>query len=345
MTKSTQGHLNDILAGFRCRYVRQQSVATARCKWEKLSFNPSQQTFPGFLKQYQKLAQEASGEDAPRFIETSFYAKMPPHIKRVLNQARLETESYETMVQHLEKDMELNGLATTGSPFIKGLHNLEPNLQQQQQEKPPKTTGTCFACGNPGYLLRPCRKTNRDKRSQRNQNPAQTTPCETCGKMSHETKGCYSGANWANRPWWETHKTTPPNNIPIPPTITSHPNAAATNHGTNRYRTNELLKPRLRFGDYIDYRYYTISEPQKNHDLEMFAECSGEPSTDWQRRWLIRRLIKFNKSTINKLQYPEWYHENRQLYNSTRRPLPPCSAPDTYIHGPDYGCDPYHNPD
>ena len=212
MTEATGDHLNDILAGFRRRYVRQQSVATARCKWENLSFNPSQQTFPDFLEQYQKLAQEAYGEDAPRFIETSFYAKMPPHLKKVLNQARLETESYETMVQHLEREIELNGLATTVDTSITGIHKIEPSLQQQQN-KPPKTTGTCFGCGNPGHLLRNCRKTNRDKRSQKNRNTTLSSPCETCGKMSHETKDCYSGAN---RPtWWKTPKATSPNNIPI----------------------------------------------------------------------------------------------------------------------------------
>ena len=75
-----------------------------------------------------------------------------------------------------------------------------------------------------------------------------------------------------------------PKQYPDTPAITSHPNAAATNHGTNKYRINKLLKPRLRFGDYIDHRYYTISEPPKNQDLEMFTECFGEPSTDWQRR-------------------------------------------------------------
>ena len=216
MTEATREHLNDILAGFRRRYVRQQSVATARCKWENLSFNPSQQTFPDFLEQYQKLAQEAYGEDAPRFIETSFYAKMPPHLKKVLNQARLETESYETMVQHLEREIELNGLATNDSLSITGVHNIEPSSQQQQQNNPPRTTGPCFGCGNPGHLLRNCRKTNRDKRSQKTNAPTQSTPCETCGKMSHETKDCFSGANWANRPsWWKTPKTTSPNNIPI----------------------------------------------------------------------------------------------------------------------------------
>ena len=37
--------------------------------------------------------------------------------------------------------------------------------------------------------------------------------------------------------------------------------------------------------------------------------------------------------------------KNPQLDNSTRRPLPSTSTPDIYIHDPDYGCDPYHNPD
>ena len=59
VTDATREYLNDIVSSFRRRYVRQQSVATARCKWENSSFNPSQQTFPDFLEQYQKLAQEA----------------------------------------------------------------------------------------------------------------------------------------------------------------------------------------------------------------------------------------------------------------------------------------------
>ena len=104
MTDTNRASLDDIIATFRRRYVRPQSIATARCKWEQLHFDPSQQTFQDFLEQYQKLAQEAYGDDAPKFIETSFYAKMPTHLKRVLNQARLETESYEMMVQHLERE-------------------------------------------------------------------------------------------------------------------------------------------------------------------------------------------------------------------------------------------------
>ena len=49
------------------------------------------------------------------------------------------------------------------------------------------------------------------------------------------------------------------------------------------------------------------------------TECTGEPSPHWQRRWLIRQLIKFNKITLDKLPYPEWCVQNPTLYNYTRR--------------------------
>ena len=72
-------------------------------------------------------------------------------------------------------------------------------------------------------------------------------------------------------------------------------------------------------------------------------ECSGEPSIDWQRRWLIRHLIKFNKNTLDKLPYPDWYTQNPTHYNSTRRPLLPGSTPETYNYDPDLKCEPYYN--
>ena len=143
MTEATKSYLNDIIAGFHRRYVKAQSVATARCKWENLNFDPTSQTFQDFLEMYQKLAQEAYAEDAPKFIETSFYAKMPAHLKRVLNQARLETASYETMVQHLEREMELNGLANPDSTPFTGIHIVEP-AANTNQERITKITGPCF---------------------------------------------------------------------------------------------------------------------------------------------------------------------------------------------------------
>ena len=81
VTDTNRASLEDIIATFLRRCVRSQPIATARCKWEQIYFDPSRQSFQDFFEQYQKLAQDAYGEDAPRFIETSLYAKIPTHLK------------------------------------------------------------------------------------------------------------------------------------------------------------------------------------------------------------------------------------------------------------------------
>ena len=57
------------------------------------------------------MERDAYADDAPRFIETSFCAKFTNHLKRNLNQAKLETAANEALVQHPERELELNGLA------------------------------------------------------------------------------------------------------------------------------------------------------------------------------------------------------------------------------------------
>ena len=143
---------------------------------------------------------------------------MPTQIKRVLNQARLETESYELMVQHLEREMELNGLLAPNETNITGVHQIDA-IDTQQATNPPKPSGPCYGCGHSGHVIKNCRKVAREARNRGNRVPTKIVdPCETCGKKSHTTQECYSGANWANRPqWWKTPKATSPNNIPIPP--------------------------------------------------------------------------------------------------------------------------------
>ena len=188
MTDANRASLDDIITTFRRRYVRPQSIATARCKWEQLYFDPTRQTFQDFLEQYQKLAQEAYGDDAPKFIEASIYAKMPAHLKRVLNQARLETESYDLMVQHQEREMELKGLLAPSETNITGVHQYDVQDAPQQTANPPKPAGPCFGCGNSGHVIKNCRKTAREARNRGNRAPTKiTNPCETCGKKSHTT--------------------------------------------------------------------------------------------------------------------------------------------------------------
>ena len=122
------------------------------------------------------------------------------------------------MVQHLEREMELNGLLAPNETNITGVHQIEVQ-DTQQAPNPPKPTGPCYGCGQPGHVVKNCRKVARKARKRGNRVPNTIVdPCETCGKKSHSTQDCYSGANWANRrQWWKTPKTTPPNNIPITP--------------------------------------------------------------------------------------------------------------------------------
>ena len=107
-------NLTEILTVFRRKYVKSQSMATARHKFQQLVFNPANQKLNDFLDQLQKLAKDAFGVDAQAIIEQFIYAKMPPHLKKSINQAHLENGTYEEIVTHLERELELNSLEYLG---------------------------------------------------------------------------------------------------------------------------------------------------------------------------------------------------------------------------------------
>ena len=80
-------------------------MVTAKHKFQKLVFNPANQKSVDFLDELQKLAEDAFGIAAPAIIEQSIYAKMPPHLKKSINQnqAHSENGTYEQIVTHLKK--------------------------------------------------------------------------------------------------------------------------------------------------------------------------------------------------------------------------------------------------
>ncbi len=103
----TRENLGEILAVFRRKYVKPQSMATAKPKFQKLVFNPASQKLVDFLDELQKLAKDALGIAAHAIIEQFIYDKVPPHLKKLINQAHLENGTYEQTVTHLEKKLEL----------------------------------------------------------------------------------------------------------------------------------------------------------------------------------------------------------------------------------------------
>ena len=85
--------LEEILKVFRRKYIKRESSASAKHRFNKLSFEPENQELPDFLEELQESAEKAFGDNAHQMIENLLYAKMPPHLKKSINQAYLENGS------------------------------------------------------------------------------------------------------------------------------------------------------------------------------------------------------------------------------------------------------------
>ena len=227
----TRENLEEILAVFRRKYVKPQSMATAKHKFQKLVFNPANQKLVDFLDELQKLAKDAFGIAAHAIIEQFIYAKMPLHLKKSINQAHLENGTYEQIVAHLERELELNGLEAPDELPINNVSQ-QPTNTNADRPKP-----TCHHCKKPGHYSNECRfrllkkqreqtennqnnpgnknsaantsnpnsnvnNTNNNKNSNKAERKPETVypPCETCGKSNHSADRCYVGANAGNRP-------------------------------------------------------------------------------------------------------------------------------------------------
>ena len=73
-------------------------------------FDPERQKLPDFLEELHKSVEKDFGDKVPQVTENLLHAKMPPHLKRSINQAYLENGTYEQIVRHLEREIELNGV-------------------------------------------------------------------------------------------------------------------------------------------------------------------------------------------------------------------------------------------
>ena len=208
--------LDEIMTIFKRRFGDYLSMAKARCEWDELKFDPSNQKLHEFLDVLQKTAKEAFGSEAQQFIDKAIYAKMPDHVKKILNRAYLEDKPYNDIVLHLEREMRLNGLGAPDEVNLVPLNKAEPAPPNTESKKADNTTqntkkGYCFYCNKFGHYKAECRKMKRDKWIQTKKNNAQTSSssgkplkCDTCGKP-HKIENCWNGANSANDPRPKRH--------------------------------------------------------------------------------------------------------------------------------------------
>ena len=178
-------NLTEILTVFRRKYVKPQSMATAKHKFQQLVFNPANQKLIDFLDELQKLAKDAFGVDAQAIIEQFIYAKMPQHLKKSINQAHLENGTCEQIVTHLERELELNSLEYPDETQMNTV------MYKQQIDGNPDNAGNINSDTNDSNP-----NNHKKDRKSRTLYP----PCDTCGKTNHSTERCYVGADAANRP-------------------------------------------------------------------------------------------------------------------------------------------------
>ena len=185
-------NLTEILTLFRRNYVKPQSRATAKHKFQQLVFNPANQKLIDFSDYFQKLAKDAFGVAAQAVTEQFIDAKMPPHLKNSISQAHLENGTYEQIVTQLERELEVN---CSEHPDETQMNTM---THKQQIE------------GNPDNVGNINSDTNDSSPNNYKVDGKYGTvypPCEKCAKTNHSTERCYVAANAANRPLlWENKR-------------------------------------------------------------------------------------------------------------------------------------------
>ena len=205
--------LEDILKVFRTKYVKPESSASAKHRFNRLAFDPEHQKLPDFLEELQESAEKAFEENAYQMIENLLYAKMPPHLKKSINQAYLENGTYDQIVKHLGREMELNGLEAdeplvkTQMSATKKEQNTEKTNKKQNEKAKTQTPKTvpnktlkndqCRYCKETGHMMADCPKLA--KRRKLEEDP-DAEKCQNCNTPGHDEENCYFGANMENRP-------------------------------------------------------------------------------------------------------------------------------------------------
>ena len=156
--------LEDVLVIFRRKYVKPEFQATAKRIWHRLTFDPNTMKLPDFLEELNQGAGKVFGENAKSMIDSLLYAKLPPKLKRSVNMARLENGTYEEIVAHLERELELNALeesddlpmATMASASTRNSNLLSNGINTNKDAQ-------CSFCKATGHYYKSCPKLKKKK--------------------------------------------------------------------------------------------------------------------------------------------------------------------------------------
>ena len=319
--------LEDILAVFRRKYVKPESQATAKHKWHRLVFDPNTMKLPDFLEELNQGAEKAFGENAQAMIDSLLYAKLPPKLKRSVNMATLENATYEEIVTHLERELELNGLEEGDDIPVPTMSTaptaIRPGTGLLSSGIDPNNT--CNYCKKPGHVKDDCRKLKRKEEQRRNdgQDTKKEYPkCPTCDKTNHPAERCWKGAG----------ADLKPKNLKLEDTTAADMSTSkedAKNTQPTSEKPKKLDSPRLQFNEKLRVRQYIISDPSNVYYTEYYTSLKETPSTDWQQQM---KTPPTSHTTLDPMS-------NRLQHHITTIPLIDDYNP--YHSDPDSGFDTY----
>ena len=160
---------------------------------------------PDFLEELNQGTEKAFGENAKSKIDSLLHAKLPPKLKRSVNMARLENGTYEEIVAHLERELELNALEESDDLSMATMASVSTNQSNLLSNGiNTNKNAQCSHCKATGHYYKSCpqpkkKKEVEEKDGKKPQRPTYP-PCDTCGKTNHSTERCWQGAGAHLRP-------------------------------------------------------------------------------------------------------------------------------------------------
>ena len=328
-----KNNLEEVITAFKRRFGDFQSSAKARCEWDAQHSDPNKQKLHEFLDILQNPAKEAIGSEAQKFIDKAIYAKMPDHVKKILNRAYLEDKPYNDIVLHLERETRLHGLGAPDETTLVQLNTVDAVVTDDKKEQ--QQRGYCFHCGKDGHYKAQCRRLRKGDTM-----PTQKRTTRFQTKMNRQNPNAIRVA-----------KRTKPRTAGTELMRQMTPGKENENSPSQQIRSanNPYLprrpKPRLRFGEKVDARAYTIEDPKNRYGEDFFTECNEQPTQNWQRRWNVGMILRHNaRHPEDPTPLPQWITESHDKYATLKRHLPVSKTESIYIYDMDYRCDPSDEP-